>query len=583
MKMNEALKKAFLDLEKIPGVSVRDTYYDNSIKSWVIYFSIELNTPDLIRKNPTYWYCFVGEHYPFCQVAIYPCNKNGIEDTFFHQDRNLTINKKWKSGKLCLNYSFDKSGKRIKKIENFSDPHKLLNHIQRAVEWVNDANEGLLVRKGDPFELPDFSTGLEETVGFVSTPEDIQLFNENPQKIGTFETIALSHGFSIVTSFLDTHSSVLIDFRPEDFQTKNSQLGVWVYIESPPVLNKWQTPSNFRELNKVLESNQINIDNLIKITVEKNKSNKTIHYWALGFPIEELIGQGAKAIHWQFLKVPKTNLNPPGFRNATKSLTLYNKSKWLNDNLATKWIRSKNTHPEYIFSRIPKADLIRKYDFIILGTGSLGSIITESLARSGAMKFKLYDIDVFTEGNLCRHTLKISDLGKKKAQAVAESIKQINPFIEVTHYDEFSSKTNLRINENTIIIDTTSEDLTLRLLEEKLKVDDNPSIPLFSFSFGLEGSPVYCYLEQSKNFSLDKFSKSITPFLEDRELPTGANEGIGCWSPIFPCSVFSIQSAANICFEFLKHKMLQSKLNSFAVYKNSFNEEGEFVGITKQN
>lgn len=579
--MNDSLKTAYLNLSQFPQVTVCDTYYDKNIGLWVIYFSIAIDNPVLITTNPTFWYCLIEDDYPIGNIGIYPCEQKGIKETFFHQARNVSVNKKWRSGKLCLNYSFDKSGKRIKKIEGFADNKKLLLYVQRAIDWVTEANQDNLIKTGEPFELPDFSVEPDETVGFVSRPEDVALFKNQKANTGILDLQPLSaYGFSIISGFSTFDLHKIVDFKPEGQSLKNPPLGIWAFLNNPPVINKWQTPANFIDLDLALMSQGISLEKIIKATLESARNNRSVNYWAFGFPIEELVGAGNKAIHWQFLKVPKLNLNPAGFRNTVRHLTTFHKNKWLKEKLSLKWVKSVNTHPEYLFSRIPESSLIGNFEFVIIGTGSLGSILAESLVRSGAMNLTVYDADIFTEGNLCRHTLKIPDIGNKKAKAIAESVKNINPFIEVNQFTDFSEKTELKLTKNTVVIDTTSEDSVLYHLESKFKTQEI-EIPFFSFSFGIEGNPIFCYAANSKKFSLQGFTNLISPFLDNQEISNGPNEGVGCWSPVFPCTIFSIQNAVHACFQFLKYNLNNSLEINFTVYKNEFGENGEFLGIKK--
>lgn len=67
----------------------------------------------------------------------------------------------------------------------------------------------------------------------------------------------------------------------------------------------------------------------------------------------------------------------------------------------------------------------------IAGLGGLGSHIAIELARTGVGHLHLVDFDIVEPSNLNRQMYKICHLGMKKTEALAQEIKEINPYIEV--------------------------------------------------------------------------------------------------------------------------------------------------------
>lgn len=87
-----------------------------------------------------------------------------------------------------------------------------------------------------------------------------------------------------------------------------------------------------------------------------------------------------------------------------------------------------------IFSRnsgILETDTMSKKHVVILGCGSVGSLVALELARAGVGSFFLSDADVLEYHNLCRHQCGIEDVGDYKVNAVKRRILQINPMAEV--------------------------------------------------------------------------------------------------------------------------------------------------------
>lgn len=87
-----------------------------------------------------------------------------------------------------------------------------------------------------------------------------------------------------------------------------------------------------------------------------------------------------------------------------------------------------------IFSRntgILESDIMLKKGAIIIGCGSVGSLVALELARAGVGRFFLIDMDIFGYHNICRHQCGIQDVGKFKSTAIKERILQINPTAQV--------------------------------------------------------------------------------------------------------------------------------------------------------
>ncbi|MBE6612157.1 MAG: ThiF family adenylyltransferase [Ruminococcaceae bacterium] len=87
-----------------------------------------------------------------------------------------------------------------------------------------------------------------------------------------------------------------------------------------------------------------------------------------------------------------------------------------------------------IFSRnkgILETDVMQKKCAVILGCGSVGSLVAMELARFGVGKFVLCDSDTLEYHNLCRHQCGIEDVGDLKVNALRRKLLAINPKVEV--------------------------------------------------------------------------------------------------------------------------------------------------------
>lgn len=87
-----------------------------------------------------------------------------------------------------------------------------------------------------------------------------------------------------------------------------------------------------------------------------------------------------------------------------------------------------------VFSRntgILESDVMLKTGAILVGCGSVGSLVALELAKAGVGRFLLIDNDILGYHNLCRHQCGLLDVGRYKTEAVRDRILQINPTAKV--------------------------------------------------------------------------------------------------------------------------------------------------------
>lgn len=91
-----------------------------------------------------------------------------------------------------------------------------------------------------------------------------------------------------------------------------------------------------------------------------------------------------------------------------------------------------------IFSRntgILESDVMAEKRVIVLGCGSVGSLVALELARAGIKHFILVDADVLEYHNVCRHQCGIEDVGDLKVDALKRKILNINPGAEIITFE----------------------------------------------------------------------------------------------------------------------------------------------------
>jgi molybdopterin/thiamine biosynthesis adenylyltransferase len=76
-------------------------------------------------------------------------------------------------------------------------------------------------------------------------------------------------------------------------------------------------------------------------------------------------------------------------------------------------------------------EVARRLNVVVLGAGSVGSVLAEQLVRSGVRQLSVIDPDTVEAANLSRSVYESTDLGRPKVTALAERLARINPDAEV--------------------------------------------------------------------------------------------------------------------------------------------------------
>lgn len=188
----------------------------------------------------------------------------------------------------------------------------------------------------------------------------------------------------------------------------------------------------------------------------------------------------------------------------------------------------------------------------LIGLGAIGSMIAESLARSGVTAIGLWDGDVVEPGNICRCTYQLQDLGESKVLATTRKIKAINPYLEVReikpagkwHYQDgvnpslyvagnFYGNINYESQEDCLkkirgfdfIIDCTGSNELLHFLSYAV-----PDIPIVSLCITNHSNDLLCVTNKHGNpFELRKAYLSRI----EQDTKNFYLEGSGCYAPTF--------------------------------------------------
>jgi sulfur-carrier protein adenylyltransferase/sulfurtransferase len=138
---------------------------------------------------------------------------------------------------------------------------------------------------------------------------------------------------------------------------------------------------------------------------------------------------------------------------------------------------------------------------LCIGAGGLGSPLAMYLAAAGVGTLGIVDFDVVDYTNLQRQIIhSTADVGRKKLDSAEESLKAINPFVEIRKYDtRLSSDNALDIfRDFDIIADGTDNFPTRYLVNDACVITRKPNVygSIFRFEgqasvFATEQGPCY--------------------------------------------------------------------------------------------
>jgi hypothetical protein len=186
------------------------------------------------------------------------------------------------------------------------------------------------------------------------------------------------------------------------------------------------------------------------------------------------------------------------------------------------------------FGRGMVSENLRDRHIAIIGCGAIGSILAESLARSGAKHIGLFDSDIVESGNICRSAYDCEHIGSYKDSSLQKKLQKINPYCLVengrgniygsTNYDS-QEECLKRLEKYDLIIDCTASNELLHFFSYALKDKLLISLCITNLSRDIvvisnQTGNVY---EQRKAF-LSAIEQDTKNFYM---------EGIGCYVPTF--------------------------------------------------
>lgn len=530
-------------------------------------------------------------------------------------------------GKICL--PDEKNFPRNKK--------RLVEYIKATINWLKDAINGEIVKKGDHYELPDFQTDSDlDSITwnyrfyFNETNESFNIWEKNFEASGKIICQFDKTGKIYLNKWFNKNKTLLYEQAfSKNILSKDSIEGIWILLKNV-LYTKHRPPLTFQELNEICQIEGIDIYKVIKDSW-KIKNKHGLSFILIGFPFPEKYGEPNKEIHWQPIIFPnykKINLNGVLSQNKEENLEVHtnqdikelyrNKFKkdielkthktnkifknlkenyYFNPEKKIPWGYATNISHERLFIRSHYSKELQDLKISVIGAGAIGSLLCDLLVRGGIKNLNIFDPELLDYGNLCRHTLDGKSVGKSKASKLAERLSFVNPLANI---DGFSCKIPLKstlpedyhnaLLDSDLIIDCSANEAVIKWLNEYSLEKNKRLISLFIdlnadlLTLGISGKKTSCL------FLLDDLKDQVMggelQFLKEKYLSTMDEiglivEGPGCWHPTFPALNNHINILVATGIDIISNQIKNTDAFSVILKRNEINllQPGSIVEI----
>ena len=584
------LRAGLSSLADLPGVVMpaQPEWYPQE-RRWAIHLRIAADT---VLGGPipqvTDWFALVGNNYPDDRVGICPAKVGGITQTFPHQNFNGPgkPDRAWRAGLLCTWTEAAPLQRLGYAVEPAEPERKLAWHVERAQTWVELASRDELVQVGDYYELPYVPSADATMVAFSEGVASLQRWLTKGKRCGTARGVTLDTASPIfaVTEFHVGKGQPAVEQEwGRELDARGDQSFAWVRAHSAPILKPYQLPASWGELRQAFREQSIDLDGLLRPLVMASQKPGIL---LIGFPIPERVGGPDLRMHWLALRLPdRSSGRQPGFRNNEQGRWLGYKQSAIPDGVALQWLGSENWHQNEISVRGRLGETATHRPALIIGAGAVGSALAEMLARAGIRDLTVIDPDVLEAGNLVRHTLPVSDVGRSKAIGIAERLTDATLHARISGIDAAfppnDAENEERVESASVVIDTTGDDDTIAAMDRFLW---NESRTFISVSLGLHARRLFFFAANGTSFPRDEFTRRLQPWLrleaEEYELDEMPRDGPGCWHPRYPARIDDVWMMTGAAVKLIEQAINDPSIAStFAVLAQQEDEDADFVGI----
>ena len=587
----EELRAGLAGVADIPGIAVLSTpAWDPDRLRWIMHCRI---TADVDPQGPippvTDWFVLIGEDYPHGRIGIYPAKAGGITRTFPHQDYNGEgkADSPWRSGKLCTWTNAAPLHRRGYDSEPAEPELNLAWHLRRAQAWLELASAGELTQPGDPYELPYVPHGNGMSIAFCEGSSTLRSWLPRGKRCG------IARG-----KMREAEPPILAVTRFESGKDRppveqewgrgvvgaDAQDSAWIRLEGVPVLPPYQIPMTWGELREACRIQGVGLDALLRPAVGRLASGSPV--LLIGFPIPARVGGPDSRMHWLALQLPEKTPRPrAGFRNTEEGRWLAYRTAALADHQPLYWLETANWHREEISVRGQLGEVIARSRLLIIGAGAIGSVLSELLARAGVRDIAVLDPDRLEAGNLVRHTLLSSNIGRSKAISLGDRLTDATVHGHVSAafggFPPIDEEQAEMVRDSGIIIDTTGEDA----VPAQMDAFEWRGVRTFiSVSLGIHARRLFFFAARDTSFPQREFVERLQPWLQlernEYDLEDLPRDGPGCWHPRHPARIDDVwmMTAAAV-------KLIEQVVESppgfpyFTVLEQDRTDDGTFTGI----
>jgi hypothetical protein len=168
---------------------------------------------------------------------------------------------------------------------------------------------------------------------------------------------------------------------------------------------------------------------------------------------------------------------------------------------------------------LTEQEVLRRATILVAGTGAVGGATIEPLLRAGAEHFILCEPGTFEFNNANRQNMRIQDIGRNKAEAIAEKMRDINPYAEFEVHTDGITEANVAdvVSRADLIIDgvDVTEPPALQAkfaLHREAKRFGKPVLGGYDIA-GAQWTPVYDYRDSRQKLLDGKLSEKDLPGL----------------------------------------------------------------------
>ena len=554
-ELSAELLSGLLGVDGAQGILLDDAVHIEGEDAWILPLTLTIPHGSENVASITEWFVRVQYGYPSGAIDVLPSAANSIETTFPHQNANRFVaGRPWRNGRLCV----DQSGRHLFGERALSQPRspreRLAWHLRSAREWIIAAAEGTLRLPGDPFELPDVPIRdgcvlayAEDDATFGSWLDE---FSKPPGLSSTCSVVEVMPGLLVVRTSRRKASVIplwgKLVMAAEDFAS------AWILLPAVPTVGVYAFPSTWGELRSACAAFGVNLNEKLKQIAPDLRECASGALLIICFPIPDTVGGPDVEVALQALRLPRLTRSPQMNERQRWRLDI---SQLFRNNHPIDWLRTTNVADAHFATRGRLPDTLRDAYVVLIGCGSLGSMIAELLIRKGLRRLTLLDGDSFAIANTRRHVLTLEEIGQSKATALAARLNTISLFANVEAISTalcWPIDPNNAVTACDVVIDCTAED---DIIQDLSALPEGKKKRFYSFAMRSYATSLLAFASEGTSIDADAFFQAVTRLEHDLVKDDSAIRDAGCQNPAFPAHWDRIVALASRAVHFVETKI----------------------------